>query len=324
MAALAIAVEAGYVGAGTAEFLLAPDGTFRFLEMNARLQVEHPVTEAVTGVDLVHAQLAVAAGHALPVTQADVTLRGHAIEARLYAEDPADGFLPTGGRVERLDLPSWPGVRVDTALRVGDRVTSAYDPLLAKVIAHAADRPTALARLRAALEQIVVLGVVTNLGFLLDVLGHPDVVAGEVGTDWVADVWRADPPPLPDGVVAIDADPRDPWLAYGKRAPLPTGVVAAGGWAQFRGWAYRLDDDLDPVALPPPSGSLTAPMPASVVRVDVSPGDRVAEGHVLMVLEAMKMQVQIRTPTAGAVVAIHVGVGDVVAAGQVLVEVDPS
>jgi acetyl/propionyl-CoA carboxylase alpha subunit len=322
-AAVAIALEAGYVGAGTAEFLLLPDGSFRFLEMNARLQVEHPVTEAVTGVDLVHAQLAIADGEALPAAARDVAPRGHAIEARVYAEDPANGFLPTGGRVERLALPAWPGVRVDTALREGDVVTPAYDPLLAKVIAHAADRTTALLRLRAALEEVVVLGVVTNLGFLLEVLAHPDVVVGVAGTEWVRDVWRPDPPPLPDGVVAAAADPRDPWHAFGDRAPPPPGVVAADGWAQVRGWAYRLEDDeLDPVALAPPGGSLTAPMPASVVRVEVAPGDRVAEGRVMMVLEAMKMQLQVRTPADGTVAAVHVEAGDVVAAGQVLVEVE--
>jgi acetyl/propionyl-CoA carboxylase alpha subunit len=322
-AAVAIASEAGYVGAGTAEFLLLPDGSFRFLEMNARLQVEHPVTEAVAGVDLVHAQIAIADGEALAAAYRDVALRGHAIEARVYAEDPANGFLPTGGRVERLVLPAWPGVRVDTALREGDDVTPAYDPLLAKVIAHAADRATALARLRAALEEVVVLGVVTNLGFLLEILAHPDVASGRAGTDWVRDAWRAHPPSLPDGVVALVADRRDPWHAFGERPPPPPGIVAADGWAQFRGWAYRLgDDELDPVALPPPGGSLTAPMPASVIRVEVAPGDHVVEGDVMMVLEAMKMQLQVRTPTGGMVAAVHVRDGDVVAAGQVLVEVE--
>src|SRR6185295_8765956 len=149
-AAIAIARAAGYVNAGTVEFLLLPNGEFRFLEMNARLQVEHPVTEAVTGVDLVHAQLAIADGERVP-SRTDVTLRGHAIQARIYAEDPANGFMPAGGRVERLVLPRWPGVRIDTALRQGDVITFDFDPLLAKVIAFDEDRSACLNRLRAAL-----------------------------------------------------------------------------------------------------------------------------------------------------------------------------
>jgi acetyl-CoA/propionyl-CoA carboxylase biotin carboxyl carrier protein len=322
-AAVAVALTAGYVGAGTVEFLLSPDGSFRFLEMNARLQVEHPVTEAVTGVDLVHAQIAIARGERLAIAQEDVVLRGHVVEARVYAEDPANAFLPTGGTVALLELPQWPGVRIDTALRAGDVVGTAYDPLLAKVIAHAPDRGRALAKLRAALERVRIVGVVTNLGFLIDALGHPDVVAGRAGTDWVEQVWRASPPALPEGVASAPADPLDPWRAFGTDAPSDRDVAVAGGWAQFRGWAYRLTgDELDPVALAPPGGSLTAPMPASVLRIAVARGDAVRAGDVVVVLEAMKMQLQVRTPTDGRVKAIHVREGDAVAAGQALVEVE--
>jgi acetyl-CoA/propionyl-CoA carboxylase biotin carboxyl carrier protein len=322
-AAVAIARAAGYRSAGTVEFLLLPDGSFAFLEMNARLQVEHPVTEAVTGIDLVRAQLAIASGEPLDITQTDVAFRGHAVEARVYAEDPADGFLPTGGRVARLRFPRWPGVRVDTALRQGDVVGLGYDPLLGKVIATGPARPAALARLRAALAETLILGLPTNLGFLLETLAHPDVVAGTAGTDWVTDVWRPDPPPLPEGVRADPVDPHDPWTVFGDAPPPPREVGVADGWAQFRGWAYRLAaDELAPVELPPPGGSLTAPMPASVRSVDVAPGDTVTAGQTVVVLEAMKMQLAVQAPAHGEVRAVHVRAGDVVAKGQALVEVD--
>jgi len=319
-AALAIASEAGYVNAGTAEFLLSPDGSFRFLEMNARLQVEHPVTEAVTGVDLVHAQLAIADGGRIPETPA---LRGHAIEARVYAEDPANGFVPAGGRVARLDLPQWPGVRIDTALRMGDAITFEFDPLLAKVIAFGSDRPSALARLRAALAATHIVGVTTNLGFLLEILDAPAVVGGAADTDWIERTWRGQAPALPDGVAATPPDARDAWHAFGATPRSSPDVIVAGGWAQHRGWAYRLaGDELDPADLPPPDGSLTAPMPASVRTVHVAVGDHVSAGDAMVVLEAMKMQTTVRTPTAGTVTAVRVAQGDAVVGGQVLVEME--
>ena len=152
-AAVALARAAGYVGAGTVEFLLGPDGAWHFLELNARLQVEHAVTEAVTGIDLVRAQLAVAAGEPLELEQEDVDWNGHAIECRLYAEDPANGFLPAAGRLLELDLPRWPGVRIDTGVRAGDEVGVRYDPMLAKVIAHAEDRDACIDRMAAVLRR---------------------------------------------------------------------------------------------------------------------------------------------------------------------------
>jgi acetyl-CoA/propionyl-CoA carboxylase biotin carboxyl carrier protein len=322
-AAVAIAAATGYRSAGTVEFLLLPDGSFSFLEMNARLQVEHPVTEAVTDLDLVHAQLAIAAGEAVPVAQADVSLRGHAIEARVYAEDPANGFLPSGGRVEKLVLPRWPGVRIDTALREGDAVTLDFDPLLAKVIAFAEDRSSCLRRLRAALEATAIVGVTTNLGFLLETLAHRDVEEGRIDTGWIERTWRGQAPLLPDGVTAHVRTGHDPWHAFGAAPPSSDDVVLAGAWAQYRGWAYRLaDDELEPVSLPPPGGSLTAPMPAHVLRLHVAQGDRVAVGDAMVVLEAMKMQMSVRSSTAGTVTAVRVHVGDTVTAGQVLVEVE--
>jgi acetyl-CoA/propionyl-CoA carboxylase, biotin carboxylase, biotin carboxyl carrier protein len=322
-AAIAVAERAGYRGAGTAEFLLAPDGRWWFLEMNARLQVEHPVTEEVTTLDLVRAQLDIAAGEALRVGQGDVTIRGHAVEARVYAEDPAAGFLPTGGRVDLLALPRAPGVRIDTALRQGDVIGLGYDPLLAKVIAHAEDRPAALARLRSALSEVEVVGIATNLGFLLDVLAHPDVTEGVADTDWVEQRWTPSVPALPPGVHR-PGDPRDPWVAFGEvdRGDEVSEVTVAGSHAQYRGWSYTIGADDHAAELPPPGGSLTAPMPASVLRVDASAGDRVSAGQVLALLEAMKIQVQVAAPVAGTVRAVHVRAGEVVTRGQTLIELE--
>ncbi|WP_329460327.1 acetyl/propionyl/methylcrotonyl-CoA carboxylase subunit alpha [Streptomyces sp. NBC_01497] len=198
-AAVAAARSCGYVGAGTIEFIVpgADPSSYYFMEMNTRLQVEHPVTELVTGLDLVELQLRVAAGEPLPFAQEDVVLSGHAIEARLCAEDPARGFLPTGGSVLTLAEPSGDGVRSDSGLTVGTEVGSAYDPMLAKIIAYGPDRATAVRRLRGALAETVTLGVTTNAGFLRRLLGHPRVAAGDLDTGLVEEEAGG---LLPDGV----------------------------------------------------------------------------------------------------------------------------
>ncbi|MGV9451215.1 acetyl/propionyl/methylcrotonyl-CoA carboxylase subunit alpha [Streptomyces sp. NPDC003635] len=186
-AAVEAARTCGYVGAGTVEFIV-PGGdpsAYYFMEMNTRLQVEHPVTELVTGLDLVEWQLRVAAGEKLAFGQDEIRLTGHAIEARICAEDPARGFLPSGGTVLRLREPSGDGVRTDSGLTEGTEVGSLYDPMLSKVIAYGPDRPTALRKLRAALADTVTLGVQTNAGFLRRLLAHPAVVAGELDTGLV-------------------------------------------------------------------------------------------------------------------------------------------
>jgi acetyl-CoA/propionyl-CoA carboxylase biotin carboxyl carrier protein len=183
-AAVEAARAVGYTGAGTVEFIVDADRPtdFFFLEMNTRLQVEHPVTELVTGLDLVELQVRVAAGEPLPLAQDDVRLDGHAIEARLYAEDPARGFLPQAGTVLGLVEPEGPGVRVDSSLAVGSVVGTDYDPMLAKVVAWGPDRDTARARLVGALGHTAVLGVTTNTPFLRALLTDPDVVAGRLDT----------------------------------------------------------------------------------------------------------------------------------------------
>jgi len=165
-AALIVARAVDYANAGTVEFLLAPDGRFYFLEINPRLQVEHPVTEMVTGIDLVQQQIRVAAGERLAIRQDDVELRGHSIECRLYAEDPANRFLPQAGDIAAVSLPSGPGIRVDSALWAGGRVSIDYDPMLAKVITHGSDREAARRRMIAALEGFLVIGPPNNLTFL--------------------------------------------------------------------------------------------------------------------------------------------------------------
>ncbi|MBF9070526.1 acetyl/propionyl/methylcrotonyl-CoA carboxylase subunit alpha [Streptacidiphilus fuscans] len=186
-AAVRAAQSCGYTGAGTVEFIVpsSDPSSHYFMEMNTRLQVEHPVTELVTGLDLVEWQLRVAAGEVLPFAQADVTLTGHAIEARICAEDPSRGFLPSGGKVLLLQEPEGEGVRVDSGLAPGLVVGSSYDPMVSKVISYGPDRATALRRLRAALADTVVLGVVTNAGYLRRLLSHPDVVAGRLDTGLV-------------------------------------------------------------------------------------------------------------------------------------------
>jgi acetyl-CoA carboxylase biotin carboxylase subunit len=200
-AAVAVATAAGYRNAGTIEFLLegsGGDARYYFLEMNTRLQVEHPVTEAVTGIDLVRAQIAVAQGEPVPWTQQDLTQRGHAIECRVYAEDPQSGFLPQAGRLLLYREPTGPGVRVDAGVVEGGEVSVHYDPMLAKLIVAAEERAAAIERARAALRQFAVLGLPTNVAFLLRVLGHPAFVAGDVDTGFIErelSVLLAPPPP---------------------------------------------------------------------------------------------------------------------------------
>jgi len=228
-AAVAVARACGYVGAGTVEFIVSADqpDRFFFMEMNTRLQVEHPVTEAVTGLDLVDWQLRVAAGEALPLDQDAVTFTGHAVEARIYAEDPSRGFLPAAGTVAVLREPAGrpdirvagirvAGIRVDSALAPGTVVGTGYDPLLAKVIAWAPDRATALRRLRRALAGTAVLGVTTNVGFLVALLGHPDVVDGRLDTELVERIapdlkaprrWDEEAAAVAGCVLAAELDP---------------------------------------------------------------------------------------------------------------------
>ena len=356
-AALAVAAAAGYVNAGTVEMLLTDAGEFFFLEMNTRLQVEHPVTEAVTGRDLVADQLAIAAG----ATLADLGLEespsthGHAVEARLYAEDPESGFLPATGR---LALVRWPaGVRIDTGVAEGDVIGDRYDPMLAKVIAYGPTREAALDRLRAALDETTVLGVRTNLRFLRWLLARPEMRDGNVRTDTIAGVELPGPPvPAPEhwqAAARLSADgSADPWtdgwrlngpairrLLQGdeERAVAIEGPVPTVG-AVRDGSTIHVDVDGQSVeftvAQPPTVESaaahaaagvdgasvLSAPMPGRVIAVRATEGQPVRAGEVIVVIEAMKMEHAVTAPNDATVERVAVAEGDQVERGAVVAE----
>uniref|UniRef100_UPI0015F01825 ATP-binding protein n=1 Tax=Streptomyces shenzhenensis TaxID=943815 RepID=UPI0015F01825 len=255
-AAVQAARSCGYVGAGTVEFIV-PGGdpsSYYFMEMNTRLQVEHPVTELITGLDLVEWQLRVAAGERLSFGQDDVTLTGHAVEARICAEDPARGFLPTGGTVLLLEEPAGDGVRTDSGLREGSEVGSLYDPMLSKVIAYGPDRATALRKLRRALAETVTLGVQTNAGFLRRLLAHPAVVAGELDTGLVErvvdDLVSTDvPDEVYEAAAAVRLDALRPAAGQGDGGwtdpfSLPSGW-RLGGTARPVGFHLRVQDPVE-------------------------------------------------------------------------------
>jgi acetyl/propionyl-CoA carboxylase alpha subunit len=299
-AAVAFARAVGYRSAGTAEFVLDADGDFFFLELNARIQVEHPVTELVTGLDLVREQLRVAAGERLELPPVD--LRGHAVEVRLYAEDPRT-FLPQGGRIERLRLPA--GIRVDAGVAEGDEINLAYDPLIAKLIAHGPSREEALLRLRDALDETEVAGVVTNLPFLRWLVAHPAVRAGETTT-----AFLTEHPPLSEPPLRLPEGPwRGAWrLNLPPPEPAPAPDVDEAAHDHRRGASEQ--------------SALTAPMPGTVIAVRVKPGDRVEARETLCVLEAMKMETPVVSPYEAVVRAVHVAEGDRVAGGALLVELE--
>jgi acetyl/propionyl-CoA carboxylase alpha subunit len=299
-AAVAFGQAIGYRSAGTVEFVVDGDA-YSFLELNGRIQVEHPVTEAVTGIDLVAEQIRVAEGERLAAALGQPS--GHAVEARLYAEDPRT-FLPQAGRVARLRLPSGAGVRVDTGVEEGDEVGLSYDPMIAKLVAHGRNRDEALDTLAAALRETVVEGVVTNLPFLRWLVVHPVVRAGEATT-----AFLAEHPPLSERPLRRAARPyRTPW-----RLNLPAPAPAAPP-----------DVDLDSHRHGPARGesTVTAPMPGTVIRVDVAPGDAVQARYPLVILEAMKMEIPVHSPFEGTVTAVHVTPGDRVAGGALLVELE--
>ncbi|MFD5429347.1 acetyl/propionyl/methylcrotonyl-CoA carboxylase subunit alpha [Streptomyces sp. NPDC127084] len=305
-AAVQAARSCGYRGAGTVEFIV-PGGdpsAYYFMEMNTRLQVEHPVTELITGLDLVEWQLRVAAGERLSFTQEDVRLTGHAVEARICAEDPARGFLPSGGTVLALHEPQGNGLRTDSGLSEGTEVSSLYDPMLSKVIAYGPDRRTALRKLRAALADTVTLGVPTNAGFLRRLLDHPDVVSGEMDTGLVErDADGLVPDGVPDEVYAAAAL---------LRQPAPPG--ASGGW-------------VDPFSVP--SGWRLGGEPAATVHHFRVPGQDpvavrmsgTAAGAACTVGDAPAKPVRrVRTDTRAGLAAAGGGARD--RSGTVTVEVD--
>jgi 3-methylcrotonyl-CoA carboxylase alpha subunit len=296
-AAVRFATAIGYVGAGTAEFVLE-GREFFFLELNGRIQVEHPVTEAVTGVDLVQWQLRIARGERLDF---EPELRGAAVEVRLYAEDPRT-FLPQAGRIERLRLPT--SIRVDAGVAEGDEIGTSYDPLIAKLIASGATRDEALDRLAAALTETEVSGVTTNLPFLRWLVAHPVLRAGETTT-----AFLVEHPPLsaPQAELADEV-----WRgAFRLNLAVPAQQPAP-------------DIDAEAHAHGPiqESSTIVAPMPGTVIKVNVEVGAAVKSGDPLVILEAMKMETPLASPYDATVRAVHVKEGDRVAGGTVLVELD--
>lgn len=382
--AVAAARSVGYVGAGTVEFIAEGDEFF-FMEMNTRLQVEHPVTEAITGLDLVELQLKVAAGDTLPLTQDQIQLNGHAVEARLYAENPGKRFLPSTGRLEHFFIPST--LRTDTGVRAGDEVTMHYDPMLAKLIAHGPDRAQAISALADALGEAEVAGVEHNLGYLRGVLVNEQFAAGDYTTG-LAEAVHEDVVPRqqqPSAVLAalfVLAEQQVDTLwgsSAGFRMNLParrrvvlsqgkstltveivddqafvndTGfslaavevgengrMVARIGEHSLQGRVLRrgtvlyvmsgghtekfteLTDDIGRYQRQALSqGGVTSPMPGQVIAVNVKPGDKVAQGDVLVVVEAMKMEHSVAAPKSGTVAKVLCAMGERVEEGVELVE----
>ncbi len=293
-----------YRSAGTVEFVLDGDELY-FLELNGRIQVEHPVTEAVTGLDLIAEQFRIAAGE--PLVTACYKPHGHAVEVRLYAED-SRSFLPQAGRIEALQLPSnkvlQASIRVDAGVEEGDEVGLGYDPMIAKIVAHAPTRRAALDGLAAALAETHVAGVTTNLPFLRWLVAHPVVRAADATTAFLTE----HPPLSAIAVVRAPAAFRTPWR-LNLPAPPPAPPPDVDLESHRPGAAHG-------------ESTVIAPMPATVIRLEVAPGDTVRARQPLVVLEAMKMEIPVHSPFEGTVKAVHVAEGDRIAGGSLLVELE--
>ena len=356
-AAIAAARAVGYRGAGTVEFLLGADGAFYFLEMNTRLQVEHPVTEGITGLDLVEWQLRIARGEPLPLTQDQVTFDGHAIEVRLYAEDAYAGFLPQTGRVEEWKPAFGRGVRVDHGVVKGSALSPFYDPMIAKVIAHGATREEARLRLVRALRETVVLGPTTNRHFLIRLLEDPEFAAGKATTAFLGKHTFSAPEitdrhwQLAASLLWRHSAARYPAALRGWRnsnpQATPIRLAAADMERTIEVDAADVDEetpphhiggddivvDLDAFTVrftdkthaPPPSaaagsdGKMRAPMDGRIIAINVAPGGRVVRGQTVVVLEAMKIQHQLKAALDAEVESIAVREGQQVANRTVLV-----
>jgi geranyl-CoA carboxylase alpha subunit len=349
-AAVAAARAVGYVNAGTVEFLVDESGSFYFLEMNTRLQVEHPVTEAVTGLDLVAWQLLVASGEALPLAQDQVCIRGHAMEARLYAEDPAAGFLPQSGQVLAWEPPAGEGVRVDHGLRVGLTISTFYDPMIAKLIGSGRDRAEARRRLIQALERVTIAGLPTNRGFLLSCLAQPAFAEARLSTNFIAEHVTIAPQVTPPTttialaaalIYARDAD-RQPMGLRGWRSPpwgAETLALECGNWVGKVGVEMRAGDSYD---VRVNDAAVTVHLPADRAQrchveiaglmeeiLAVWAGSELYLSHREMDLvfreslarsrdHASSGHVMVRAPMPGLVMAVHVGPDAQVEKGETL------
>jgi len=333
-AAVAVAEGCGYVNAGTVEFLYQ-DGEFYYLEMNTRLQVEHPVTEMVTGLDLVATQIRIASGEPLGFGQDDVEGRGHAIECRINAEDPAGGrFLPSPGRITALRPPQGFGTRWDGGYEAGDEVSQFYDNLVGKLIVWGADRDTALARARRGLDELVVEGVATTAPAQRVILDHPEFVAAEHSTKWVEERLDLDvlaAPVSTEADVAGD-DEVEPKIRRdldvevdGKRFSvavwMPESAIMADSAPGTTRQRRRRSAAAGATAVGG-SGSVTVPMQGTIVKVLVAVGDAVAAGDPVVVLEAMKMENNINAEVSGTVAEVRVAAGATVGGGDVVVVIE--
>jgi len=313
----------GYRSAGTIEGLLTSDGDYFFMEMNTRIQVEHTVTEMVTGLDLVREQVRIALGEPLSLTQDEVALRGHAIECRINAEDPARGFVPTPGLVTGYREPSGPGVRVDSGIEAGREVAGLYDPLVAKVIVHAGDRESARRRMLRALDEFVIAGPTTLVGFHKALLAHRCFVSGETCAGVVESIGesvesfssRDGGAPVVgravDEVRTVEVDgrrfqvrliePEPPWRELARRRR--DRASARGGGAAGR-------------------DAVVSPMQGTVLSVAVAEGDSVEAGQVLCIVEAMKMENEVRAHRSGTITELSVAAGRPIGTGQVICVLD--
>ena len=325
-AAVAVARGCDYRNAGTVEFLYQ-DGQFHYLEMNTRLQVEHPVTELVTGIDLVNEQIRVAAGEPLSFDQGSVSPRGHAIEARINAEDPSGGrFTPSPGTIDLLVVPQGPGVRWDAGYRQGDEVSQFYDNLVAKLIVWGTDRDNALARMRRALSELRVEGIATTAAAHEAIVSHPDFAAGEHSTKWVeshleipevpphTDAPESGEPPRVrrDAVVEVN----------GKRFEVSAWVPESAAGAPAARSRTRRGSSAGSAGPAVGSGRVAVPMQGKIIKILVTEGDTVEAGDPVVVLEAMKMENQIKADKSGTVTEVKVALEDSVGAGDVVVVIE--
>ena len=322
----AILREAGYVGAGTCEFLVGKDGTISFLEVNTRLQVEHPVTEEVAGVDLVREQLRIAAGE--HIADEDPAVRGHSFEFRINGEDPGRGFMPSPGRIQRFEAPSGPGVRVESGVRSGDEVSGAFDSMLAKLVVTGATRQEAIERSRRALAEFRIEGIPTVLPFHRTVMEDPAFTPKDaeepfsVHTTWIETEFTGDLPaaPLPAQpeepedreAVVVEVDGRRVEISLPASLRAPQAAVRQRRKRQHRGAGEGAAG----------GNGVTAPMQGTIVKVAVEEGQTVADGDVLVVLEAMKMEQPITASRSGAVKGLNAEIGATVSAGAVLCSIE--
>jgi len=322
--AKAICAEAGYVGAGTVEYLVGADGSISFLEVNTRLQVEHPVSEETSGIDLVRQQFRIAEGLPLEITE-DPTPRGHSIEFRINAEDAGRNFMPAPGPVTKLEVPQGPGVRWDSGVEAGGEVAGAFDSMLAKLIVTGATREEALQRAGRALAELTVEGMPTVIPFHRAVVADPAFTSEPftVHTRWIETEWDNQVPPYSAAPVEADeAEPRQTVVVEvgGRRleVSLPAGLAAGGGAAPAAGGSKPRKRGGGHSGSAASGDSLTAPMQGTIVKVAVSDGATVAAGDLVVVLEAMKMEQPITAHKAGTVSGLSAEVGAAVTSGAVL------